>query len=524
MKRLILVLVVVLTATVILQTETFGQVKSAGVKGNWSSTSTWVGGALPKATDLVIIADNDTVTYDMGMALNTTIAGLTVGEGTSGILQMTKTDSTKLVINGNLLIKKGAVLKAQTNTLSGVTGNRHIIVVSGDMTYQGALFDARTGTAGSTLAVIDFEFVGSTNTTITMAPDTSIIPTNFEFNAIKINKSGSANIYLNSNIYCASGSSSAAAHTAFLTFVKGKVITGNYTLITTTTTGANISGFSDSSYVVGAMGRGMSSSVTTRDYPVGDTKYRPMRVRGTSISPIGHYVTVRVIPGNANTGSSKFGTGIDKVSAGRYYQLTYNQGTTAITSLGFVFCHPSYREDDGVVAGSQNLRAAISTDDRANWVNLGPTTSTYTVKMDSLPRILLTDTLATASPITLNSSQSAYIALSRAAGTTDNSLVPPATAVRDRGTDVPTSFSLMQNYPNPFNPTTNIRLSLEATKHVSLKITDVLGREVATLVDQMLEPGMYTMKWDATLCPSGVYFYTVRAGNTMETRRMLLTK
>ena len=523
MKRLTLCIVLLLAATAFWQTESSGQVKSAGVKGNWSSASTWIGGAVPKATDQVVIANNDTVTYDMGMALNTTIAGLTIGEGASGILQMTKTDSTKLIINGNLLIKKGAVLKAQSNTLTGVTGNRHLIVMSGDITYQGALFDARIGTAGSSLAVIDFEFVGLGNTNILMAPDTSIVPTNFEFNAIKINKSGNANVYLNSNVYCASGSSSAPAHTAFLTFVKGKVYTGNYTLITTTTTGANISGFSDSSYVVGAMGRGMSSSVTTRDYPVGDTKYRPMRVRGTSISPIGHYMTVRLIPGNANTGSSKFGTGIDKVSSGRYYQVTYNQGTTAIDSLGFVFCHASYREDDGVTAGNTNLRTALSTDNRANWVNLGPTTTTYTTKLDSLPRILMSDTL-TAKPVYLHSGQSAYIALSRVAGTTDNSLDPPATAIRDHDSEVPTSFSLMQNYPNPFNPSTNIRFSVDVTKMVSLKVRDLLGREVATLVDESLAPGTYTVKWDATSFPSGVYFYTVRAGSSLETRRMILTK
>jgi hypothetical protein len=235
-------------------------------------------------------------------------------------------------------------------------------------------------------------------------------------------------------------------------------------------------------------------------------------------------MTVRLIPGNANTGSSKFGTGIDKVSSGRYYQITYNQGTTAIASLGFVFAHASYREDDGVIAGSTNLRAALSTDGRANWINFGPTTSTYTTKMDSLPRILMTDTLTTANAIMLNSGQSAYIALSRVAGTTDNTLDPPATAIHDRDSEVPTSFSVMQNYPNPFNPSTNIRFSLEATNAVTLKIRDVLGREVATLVDQTLATGTYTVNWNATSFPSGIYFYTVRAGNSLETRRMILAK
>ena len=522
MKRLTLC-IVLFVVTAFWYSESAGQVKSAGVKGNWSSASTWIGGALPKATDEVIIANDDTVTYDMGMALNTTIAGLTIGEGASGILQMTKTDSTKLAINGNLLIKKGAVLKAQSNTLTGVQGCQHLIVLTRNLTYQGALFDARVGTAGSSLAVINFEFVGPLNTIITMSPDTSIMPANFEFNSIKINKSGTANVILNSDIYCASGSSSAPNQTAFFTFVKGKVL--NNTVITTTTTGANISGYSDSSYVVGAMGRGMSSSVTTRDFCIGDAKaYRPMRLRGTSISGTGHYFTVRLIPGNANTGTSKFGPGIDKVSSARYYQITYNQGSQAVTSLGFVFAHPSYRDDDGVVGGSTNLRVAVSTDNRANWINLGPTTATVTTKMDSLPRILLTDTLATTSAIMLNSGQSAYIALARAAGTTDNSLDPPATAVFDNDAEVPTTFSVMQNYPNPFNPTTNIRFSIEATKDVTLKVVDVLGREVATLVSQTLAPGTYTVKWDASSFPSGVYFYTVRAGGQFVTQRMMLTK
>jgi hypothetical protein len=100
-----------------------------------------------------------------------------------------------------------------------------------------------------------------------------------------------------------------------------------------------------------------------------------------------------------------------------------------------------------------------------------------------------------------------------------------ATHVADRDSGVaPLEFSLEQNYPNPFNPTTNIRFSVEATKDVTLKVMDVLGRETATLVNQTLTPGTYTVKWDAGSFPSGVYFYTVRTGSSQETRRMILTK
>ena len=100
-----------------------------------------------------------------------------------------------------------------------------------------------------------------------------------------------------------------------------------------------------------------------------------------------------------------------------------------------------------------------------------------------------------------------------------------ATAVnKDETGLMPHEFSLEQNYPNPFNPSTNISFSITGSKDVSLKVRDVLGREVASLVNETLTPGTYTVKWDATSYPSGVYFYTVRVGNSLETRRMILTK
>jgi hypothetical protein len=103
-------------------------------------------------------------------------------------------------------------------------------------------------------------------------------------------------------------------------------------------------------------------------------------------------------------------------------------------------------------------------------------------------------------------------------------LDPPATAIRDHDSDIPTAFSVAQNYPNPFNPSTTIRFSIDATKAVSLTIVDVLGREVATLVSETMAPGTYTVKWDAASQPSGVYFYTLRAGGSSETKRMILAK
>jgi len=88
----------------------------------------------------------------------------------------------------------------------------------------------------------------------------------------------------------------------------------------------------------------------------------------------------------------------------------------------------------------------------------------------------------------------------------------------------PASFYLSQNYPNPFNPSTKIDYSVPQASKVSLKIYDILGGEVAILVDEFKEAGTYTETFDASNLPGGIYFYTIAAGNFMETKKMSLVK
>ena len=88
----------------------------------------------------------------------------------------------------------------------------------------------------------------------------------------------------------------------------------------------------------------------------------------------------------------------------------------------------------------------------------------------------------------------------------------------------PKEFILEQNYPNPFNPSTAIRYSLPVQSRVILKIYDVLGREVATLVDDIQDAGFRTVEWDANGIASGMYFYRIVAGDIRAIRRMVLIK
>ena len=98
----------------------------------------------------------------------------------------------------------------------------------------------------------------------------------------------------------------------------------------------------------------------------------------------------------------------------------------------------------------------------------------------------------------------------------------------DQAGGTPGSFRLEQNYPNPFNPTTTIQFSLppgvETLHATSLRVYDVLGREVATLVNEMKSPGRYNVIWDAAGVASAVYFYKLESSGRVETKRMILMK
>jgi hypothetical protein len=88
----------------------------------------------------------------------------------------------------------------------------------------------------------------------------------------------------------------------------------------------------------------------------------------------------------------------------------------------------------------------------------------------------------------------------------------------------PLNFSLEQNYPNPFNPNTKISFKLAERSYIELKIFDVLGNEVATLVNEQKPTGYYEVNWDASSMGSGVYFYRLYAGSFVQTRKMILMK
>jgi hypothetical protein len=114
-------------------------------------------------------------------------------------------------------------------------------------------------------------------------------------------------------------------------------------------------------------------------------------------------------------------------------------------------------------------------------------------------------------------------------------LIP--TSVEQKENEVPLEFSLSQNYPNPFNPTTKIKFTIATTPissslqkgrtkegFVTLRVYDILGREIKTLINKPMQPGEYEIEFDASDLSSGVYFYRLSAGSFVKTKKMILLR
>jgi len=98
------------------------------------------------------------------------------------------------------------------------------------------------------------------------------------------------------------------------------------------------------------------------------------------------------------------------------------------------------------------------------------------------------------------------------------------TSVNDNRSHLPTKYALYQNFPNPFNPSTVISYQMSVNSHVTLKVYDVLGREIVTLVDGKQGAGTHSVTFNAGNLPSGVYFYRLQAGSYSDTKKLVLLK
>ena len=493
------------------------QIKVA-VNGNWSATATWVGGVVPGASDNVVV--------DSGLAVTIDVTDAVCNDLTANgyVLFNEAVTNNALTVNGNLTVGQYGRLRSSTG--GTITGPRvqHLTLMKNLTVETGGSLDFRMG-SNPNVSVGRLVFAGSSNSEIRLAR-TTYSSSGEEFNSVVIDKSGGAKVILAAGNLFQNNNSSNSPDT--LVLINGIIETqGTSIWVHLATSNAAVQGGSSASYVNGTLGRGISNGGTppiTRGFEVGDANgYRKLTVRTQDVGgSTGHYIYVRAISGNANTGTSAFTGGIDKVSSVRYYEVGFFP--TAITPMPLDIFIPTYEADDGVASGNQDLRVAYSTDDRATWNGMGQAVNDTTFVPDNAIR---PDSLVTASWINLTSSTKVHVALARATGTTTNSL-DFTTSVEQKGV-TPIIWSLDQNYPNPFNPETEIRFSTLKAGHVAVSVYNILGQRIASLVSTAMEPGTHRTRWNGRddagrVMPSGVYIYKLEGPGFVQARRMVLMK
>lgn len=377
--------------------------------GNWSSASTWIGGAVPTSSDNVTVESGHTVVLDAPSLVckDLTVKGTLnfINDGTAG----------GLTAGGNVTVNAGGIFKSpqlSAAILYTTAPTVHSISIAGNLSNNGTLDlrDGSNGTSGNTnqfARICNVTFTGASNSTISLS-QTSYSNTTEEFNGITINKTGNAKVILSAGNLFMSNNSSVAG--AVLTFTNGMIETGSNEWVHLSTSSGGVSGAGATKYVNGILGRGFNTSAgVTRTFEVGDANgYRPIKLTSTAAVTSGGYAAVSVIPGNANNGSSILNGGITTVSSVRYEKITYRQGSGSTASLSLNKFEPSYGADDGVTAGNTNLRVAYSTDNRATWTGIGQTTPHQT-SLTSPPTTITPDALG--SPVAVNSGSAMFITL-----------------------------------------------------------------------------------------------------------------
>jgi hypothetical protein len=489
-----------------------GEVTSIS-SGNWSSPATWTNGVIPSADANVVIQSGNDVILDL---VGAATKDLTV----NGSLEFSRNDiATELTVHGNFSVGSTGEVKCSPRIVPGASNSfiAHSLSVYGDFNVeQSGVFDARGGSnSGGTANVCELTFTGPLNSNIFLS-QSSYNTSVEEFNSITIDKTNNAIVILASGNLFMSNNTTCAPTT--LLFNNGMIETGSNIWVQCRTSSLGVIGASLTSYINGSLGRGMSTLAgTTRDFEVGTlTGYRPITINSTTALASRSVVVVKIIESDANNNSNLSG-GIDKVSALRYYKINAVVGDggliPAIVNISKV--GPSYIDNDGVEPGNTDLRVAYSIDDRANWIGIPQTVPHLTTPSANFTQIAPDDFDVALN----NSSTSLYTVLANATG--GSNTLP----VEDHK-EKPEKFELQQNYPNPFNPSTSISYQLPATGNVSLKVYDILGNEIAILVNEEKPAGFYSVQFPTNnfQLGSGVYFYKLQAGDFIEIMKMVLIK
>ena len=204
---------------------------------------------------------------------------------------------------------------------------------------------------------------------------------------------------------------------------------------------------------------------------------------------------------------------IDSLKLTNFIPYLANQIPDRTDSVGVQFTYQipdsTFIDDDGnsTLAYSASLSSGSPL---PAWINFNPATQTFSGSPSSAGSSII--------KVTVTDNDSAK------ASCTFTLNVPPHTAINPKGEQIVNEYELFQNYPNPFNPNTKINFALPKQGFVTLKIFDITGREIRTLVNEVKQAGYYTVDFNASHLSSGVYFYKIQSGDYSSVKRMVLIK
>ena len=491
--------------------------------GNWGDPATWSTGTVPTATDDVVIADSNVViNIPDAVAHDITITG-------NGTLRTDRGYATNtpvgLTVFGNLTLQgAGASFLPLSNqdpdTGIGFGAINHRLTLRGNLDNStGGTFDTRRGATSTTpqsAAFIDVVFAGDQNSTVTLGPYDNDRNQLFK---VEIAKEAGARVILGSDVMSDNNS------LATLTLTSGYLQTNQYRYTLISSNSSVVVGGSPASYVMGELARGFSkgtpSSQYNRTYPIGDEDaYRPARLFATARASGDQFMGLRVVSGDADTGSSTFAGGLTDVSPNRYYAATwYFFGSSDPMTLDRI--EPTYGADDNVPEGSTQFVVASSTDSRATWTNAGgfdtDGTTPHTTTLASPPTAIQSGDLIgwtfTFSIVGTEITNTTHYAAIGTTGTFTAASAAPSAAALVLGTA-----------PNPAASTAAVTFTLPRAADVTVGLYDVLGRRVATVVDGALASGDHTVPVDVSRLAAGVYAVRIQAGADAAVRMLTVSR
>ena len=219
-------------------------------------------------------------------------------------------------------------------------------------------------------------------------------------------------------------------------------------------------------------------------------------INWTLTSLINQYVSSLAVNGNNIFAGTEFGKGV--------YLSTDNGTSWTLTSLNDITAWSLVINGNNIFAGTSGSGVYLSTNNGTSWTQRN-------------------EGLGNVSVFALSISNNFIFAGTDTGGVYRRPL-DELVDIQPISSEIPQGFSLSQNYPNPFNPKTIINYQCSMFNFVSLKVYDVLGNEIATLVNEKQNPGSYSVDWDASNYPSGIYFYKLQMDNFSETKKMTLIK